>query len=94
MNYDELNARAYDEARRHFISMLLDGINLDAAILKRAEVYEAMRRSRCSHCHVEKHVSEFNACFSSNRVQSWCRQCMSNDKKERLAAWKKALAEA
>ena len=93
MNYDDLNARAYDEARRNFISDILDGVNLDAATLKRAEVYELMRRSRCSRCHTEKHVSEFNACFSANRVQSWCRECMSNDKKERLAAWNRKLAE-
>lgn len=74
MTYADINAHAYDEARRHFIALLLSGVDLHSAELKREEVYEASRRARCTRCHVEKHVDEFYE-QGPTRVQSWCITC-------------------
>ena len=75
MTHDAINERAYDEARRAFISMMLyEGYRLETANEKRAEIYEASKRSRCTKCLLEKHVSQFWT-KDGDRAQSWCIQC-------------------
>lgn len=73
--YEDINLRAYEEARRDFRSMMLHGGYLyETALEKRQEVYDLSRRSRCTACGMEKHVTEFCG-KTETTIQSWCRQC-------------------
>jgi hypothetical protein len=71
MTYDQIQMNAYDEARRHFISLVLGGRRLDSAYEERERILEASRRSRCTFCLVEKHVSEFYDRGSAHRPGAW-----------------------
>lgn len=75
--YESINLTAYDESRRAFRDMMLyRGFLFESAIEKRAEVYEQSRRSRCTVCEMEKHVSEFYSKDKGACVQSWCNECL------------------
>jgi len=75
MTYDQMNLTAYDEARRAFRDMMLyRGFLYESALEKRREVYEESKRSRCTACGMEKHVSAFQG-KTETTIQSWCRQC-------------------
>jgi hypothetical protein len=90
MTHDQIQMNAYDEARRHFIRLVLSGRRLDSACEERERIFESSRRSRCTFCLVEKHVSEFydRGCGP----QAWCIECMKANIKARSctdsAKWK------
>ena len=90
MTYDQIQMNAYDAARRHFIRLVLGGRRLDSAYEERQRIFEASRRSRCTFCLVEKHVSEFYDRGSG--PQAWCMKCMKANIKARnctdYAKWK------
>ncbi len=81
MTYDEIRMNAYDEARKHFIRLLLGGRRLDSAYDERERIFEASRRSRCTFCLVEKHVSQFYD--RGPGPQAWCIECMKANIKAR-----------
>jgi len=94
MTYDEINAIAYDEARRHFVAMIKSGVSLEAATMKREEVYDFSRRATCTHCKVEKHVSQFHT--RGEKPQAWCKECQTDRARENNTSdrhkWRELLA--
>ncbi len=93
MTHEQINLNAYDEARRHFISMVIGGYSLEKSQEERAKVFEASKRSRCTNCLCEKHVSKFydKGCGP----QAWCINCQlasktgyRQERAENRAKWK------
>jgi len=90
MTHEQIKINAYEEARRRFIRMILGGWRLESAYEERERIFDASRRSRCTFCLVEKHISEFYD--KTSGPQPWCIECMKANSKARNttdpAKWK------
>ena len=81
MTHEQVNLNAYEEARRRFIRLILGGWRLESAYEERERIFQVSRRSRCTFCLVEKHISEFyDRGFGP---QAWCIVCMKASIKAR-----------
>ena len=90
MTHEQIKLNAYEQARRHFIRLILGGTRLDTAYEERQRIFDASRRSRCTFCLVEKHITEFYD--KGSGPQPWCIACMKANIKARnttdSAKWK------
>jgi hypothetical protein len=74
MTHEQIKLNAYEQARRHFIRLILGGARLDTAYEERERTFDLSRRSCCTFCLIEKHISEFYD--KGPGPQAWCIECM------------------
>jgi hypothetical protein len=94
MTHEQINVKAYDEARRAFIDQLLQqGRSLEYATQSRKLIFESSRLCRCTKCEIEKHVSEFYQEANRHGPQAWCKACQIRVHRERNEERKALLAQ-
>ena len=90
MTYDQIQMTAYDEARRHFIRLVLSGRRLDSAYEERERIFEASRRSRCTSAWWRNMFP--SSTIGASGPQAWCIECKKANIKARnctdSAKWK------